>query len=306
MRPDLDDIIHRHPPGQPLLLTTVNTLYMPLFDRWWAGVERFDNLRVLVGALDDATVPLLRDRGVPSVRLEVEHPTDFSGQLWIERLGLIAELLEAGITVLNSDIDAFWIRDPRPYLAACDSDLTIQIEYGVPGDVRDDWGFVMCCGFFCCWPTPAVLRLLPDWLAYCERDRHDQIGLNRLFRDAGVDWQDDSTQGNRGFVPRYGLSIDVIERRLASREPYPNALVYHPFLQPKPMWRKIRLAAEGLRKIGGHPLPLGDRLGSYLPVEHFVSKYRMRKFIKHTVMRKKRPTRNPRLLEPAARADAEN
>ena len=107
------------------------------------------------------------------------------------RVTLFRALAEHGIDFIHSDADAFWLRDPRPWLREQEGhDLLGSQGIGLPKAQYDRHGFVLCAGFFLCRANPRTVRLwstVEESLAGCP---DDQVCLNlALLNDPAGRWQ---------------------------------------------------------------------------------------------------------------------
>lgn len=87
--------------------------------------------------------------------------------LWVKRMRLLRCIVGAGIDVLVSDIDAYWLRDPMPpvWRAAREGggvDVVTSVTAGGTFllAVEEQWGFLACMGFIYLRATPATGELL--------------------------------------------------------------------------------------------------------------------------------------------------
>lgn len=117
--------------------------------------------------------------------------------LWVNRMQYILHLLRGGYEVILSDLDAFWLRDPRPYLASFDEDMLLSRSHNLPGFLAKKFGSNACLGFATFRARPATIR----WMTYALRHLKgifaegktivDQVDFNvLLFKDkkVGTTW----------------------------------------------------------------------------------------------------------------------
>jgi hypothetical protein len=112
---------------------------------------------------------------------------DMAG-LWIHRTNVISELLESGYSVLHSDADAVWLKDPWAHYFDSDEDLIFSQGTIWPPDSLATKGLVVCCGLFLMRATPAVKAILPEWMSMTAEFGDDQIAINRLLDRALPEW----------------------------------------------------------------------------------------------------------------------
>jgi hypothetical protein len=117
--------------------------------------------------------------------------------LWVNRMQYILHLLRGGYEVVLSDLDAFWLKDPRPYLASFDEDMLLSRSHNLPGFLAKKFGSNACLGFATFRARPSTIR----WMTYALRHLKgifaegktivDQVDFNvLLFKDkkVGTTW----------------------------------------------------------------------------------------------------------------------
>ena len=173
------------------IVTAVNRPYIRLLDLWLAQSRPYMPSTPHIICMDQAAVAHCDDRGdVITIKASDERMTTRDRHsFWLHRLRTVKQMLDQGREVLHSDLDAFWLASPIPLLQSIQADLVFSIDMGIPKNILDAWGFVLCSGFFLARPTPATQKLFSLWEKDTERIGGDQIALNRLLFDASPDWQ---------------------------------------------------------------------------------------------------------------------
>ena len=110
------------------------------------------------------------------------------------RTHLYLQLATAGIDFVNSDADAFWIRDPRPYLWSRyrEYDLLMSQDVICPLSHYRRFGFVMCSGFFVCRSNARTRAYFEKVNADALLDWNllDQQRMNKVLeRDGEARWE---------------------------------------------------------------------------------------------------------------------
>lgn len=145
---------------------------------------------VVVAALSESYRPLydLWRHRLPDVQVIIVGPGGdvakrwtTKAELWVARLEAVKEVLERGVPVVVSDVDAFWLSDPRPFLGG-EADFLFSIDHGLG---RGNKPFALCCGFYRVLPTRRAHGVLADWIRATREWGDDQVAANRLF-DAGL------------------------------------------------------------------------------------------------------------------------
>ena len=123
------------------------------------------------------------------------------GNVTLTKLNVIGErqtfglsVLERGYSVVHSDADALWIKDPTSLFAG--GDVVAERIWGKPISVVKQWGAAICTGFYYLRSTPAVIGIArtvqrevaakrarqPGWQA------SDQYYINVVLKRMGVRW----------------------------------------------------------------------------------------------------------------------
>ncbi|MBI1260743.1 MAG: hypothetical protein GC184_03370 [Rhizobiales bacterium] len=237
--------------NSPTVVTFVSEDYIPIGLNWLAAFNALGiAARIRIVALDTAT----RD-AFPS-ELVLYRPCDPRRRalLWQHRIRVLNEMLAEGLSLIHSDVDAVWLRDPLPALAACRTDMVFSQGTIWPPDVHQRQGIVLCCGFFYLANTAAVR----DFFHIVERqvaiDKDDQITINRLLDQAGISWDVDAPytlsyrnkeirasrdviRSREGTIPSVAILPHHLFPRLVE-EMHDNVIVCHP-LAPKTCQDKI-------------------------------------------------------------------
>ena len=110
---------------------------------------------------------------------------------WPLRTRLFVQLANAGCDFVHSDADAFWIRDPRPYLAEHpDFDLLVSQGTWFPREHLSQFGFVLCAGFFLSRSNARTRDYFERVHALMSRRGDDQWCMNNvLLQDPEAQWE---------------------------------------------------------------------------------------------------------------------
>jgi hypothetical protein len=118
---------------------------------------------------------------------------EYEGDLkdfWTFRLKIIKSILDVNISVIHSDADAFWLKNPlKDYFSNPDYDILSSQGTIQPPDVLKKLGFVLCCGFIYFKSSPNTLHFFEHLLSESARLRSDQIALNRLIANSDIEWE---------------------------------------------------------------------------------------------------------------------
>ncbi len=238
-----------------------DSAYSLVLGNWLRHALPFVGNNLVIFSLDEKLDAALREQGLTSILLPYCGRLD---ELWLLRLRVFEALVELGVSFIHSDADAVWLADPRKYCLDLNVDLAISPGTIWPPEAVEQWGFVLCCGFFVARAVPAMAKMLPAVRRASARDRDDQAALNRVLVSANVNWR---TEGlsydvqevmNRSFrnyhdivlgrtTSEFDLTLALLPQDLFQRIPRSGhtAMVMHP-LTPKVSAEKI----EVMRSMG--------------------------------------------------------
>ncbi len=249
--------------SEPLTVTFADSRYLPLLRIWLARLRQLGVERVRVYCLDAEILTVCRAEGLDAEQV------DWSGDLrdlWVQRIRIFSRLLEQGEELVHSDVDAIWVRNPLREGSACGRKEDLLFSQGTvwPPDVHDQWGFVLCCGWFRARPTLTARAFFQGLEADVRATGDDQISVNRLLVLLEAQWNPPASGGYqltfrdrtlacwsepvRATTARGGLSVALLPHREFQRLPETSerALVKH-YLTPKNCAQKLSaLQAFGL------------------------------------------------------------
>ena len=183
--------------SQDIIISFGNFAYKDVAFAWLKKLQDVGVSNYVFIAMDSELHGLLSQRGYCSVLLQFD---DVLGELWVFRLKTIKRILDVGLNVLHSDVDAFWLKNPMPYLKSIQSDLISSQGTVFPHDCWKEWGFVLCCGFQYFRPSVATLAFFEELIPLVEEVKDDQTALNSLLLKHQTTWKTPNA--------RYQLSIN--------------------------------------------------------------------------------------------------
>lgn len=242
---------------KPTIVTFANEAYIPVARNWLGALDAVGvSAPVRIVALDAAT----RD-AFPVERI-LYRPCDAAdlGNLWAFRVRVLRELLADAPGLIHSDADAVWMRDPLSMISNCSTDMVFSQGTVWPPDVHARHGIVLCCGFFHVSNTGPAHRFMAQLEARVAQDRDDQVSVNRLLDERGVEWSIEepytipfrdkvfvaSRRIIRSAKGKGPLSVAVLPHHLFPRlmdGPDSNVIVAHP-LSPKVCADKITVLSR--------------------------------------------------------------
>lgn len=150
------------PDGRTLALVFGTHDFLPLLLNWCAFAVRARVSWFVIVALDGPLHAALSVSLASSNHLLL--PRVASRAVAITKLNVIGErqrfgvrVLEAGLSVIHSDADALWMRDPYELMRG--ADIVGERIWGKPLSVVKAWGAGICTGFYFLRAVPAVLEI---------------------------------------------------------------------------------------------------------------------------------------------------
>lgn len=146
--------------------------------------QRLNLTSVFLICLDE-TIYLKLQAQYPTVALcGIQYPVSIpDASFWAFRLGILAELLEAGIPTVMVDMDTEWVQDPTPYLQTLVPRYSMVISQGrdYPINVFKAQGFTLCSGFLLVMPTDETKYWVQKWIEATTANVDDDVALNKLL-----------------------------------------------------------------------------------------------------------------------------
>lgn len=220
-----------------------NWAYRAMLLNWLIAIDRLEVRNLVLVALDEKIYDFLERRGFEPVSCPTPNKLE---DIRTTRVRIPANLVRNGFSVVQSDIDAVWLRDPREeYFERSGSSLTISQGTYWPRPSYHAWGFVLCTGLYAIESTPSTIDLMDRWLTDIEITGSDQKSLNRLLLSDGVRWHRDRVTAREwrfrhrnmttyeevlsGDCAKAGLRIQLLPHSLFQRAPveHPSPYVVH-------------------------------------------------------------------------------
>jgi len=174
-------------PDHPLIVTFSDWNYQPILENWLAHLDALGLGGARVYCLDRQTLDWCRGRDVDAELLAWDG---HRSSLWKQRLGIFNSLIDAGIPFVHSDTDAVWVANP--FLAGSSADQLDDLVFSQgtfwPPETFDDWGFVLCCGWFSVKPSAGSRAFFRDLVDHVAITGDDQISVNHLLQQRRIEW----------------------------------------------------------------------------------------------------------------------
>jgi hypothetical protein len=268
VRQSLERAVAALGPGGPLPVVVVSDAYATLLDNWIAHVHALGITRFLVVAMDEALANRLSGR---SIVVATAHFDGSETDFWLRRMLIWRCLSEMGVDIVQSDIDAIWLRDPVPEFFA-DQPFDLLCTQGTfhPFDTASAWGFVLCTGLMGIRAGAASVRFFG---AFAQRHRQiletdDQVVMNHVLDETGLRWETAGMQremvdfdGSQfatyasmltGFSIPLGMRVGLLPYKLFPRLPMATGapFVKHLLRPEDDAYRIAELRAEGCWLLG--------------------------------------------------------
>ncbi len=222
----------------PLIVVAVSDDYAVFLDNWLRHMERLHISRILVVAMDPALERRLAGSGLHVA------PCRFDGSekdFRLQRSFVWACLSDGGYDIVQSDIDAIWLRSPVPRFLT-DPRFDVVFTQGTfhPIPVWEQWGFVLCTGLFSARAGAATRAFFAELCRRADRMRvtDDQETINTMLLELGVTWRTDQVRAGQvqvlddrmtvyhdvlvGHCPALDLRIAMLPHHLFPRVPTPG------------------------------------------------------------------------------------
>lgn len=219
------------------IIAFANSRYKKIALNWVSYLQTHGISNYTIYALDHDTYDFLSDHRVNAefINLKIFGEGGFD---WAQRMKFIFKLLESGETILHSDLDAIWVKNPLEFIS---SDYDIISSTGMwPPQVSEKNGFALCMGWIYLSPSDIVKSIFNNiFLKYPNRFDDQWVFNVELF----------SLKTDSKFNPRYKeLKLKVLDQSIVSRAEPHNSKTYvvHPqtrkgidreqFLKDKNLW----------------------------------------------------------------------
>lgn len=199
------------------VLTFVDSSYFSLFHNWLVHYNQTCGIPVNATITYPNLLPVCMDEQVG----EMLSPLGLScssfssniwgkatgrkrpvGNVWLRRMQIIIELLEAGEDVLLTDTDAFWLQDPFPSIATLIPSAHIISSRGTfPAELSREWGSTLCMGFIFIRSddfTINFFRMVLEIMA-AVKSPDDQYTVNKVLHSLGISWVASATKRTIGI-----------------------------------------------------------------------------------------------------------
>lgn len=180
-----------------IMMTFVTGGYYTFLDNWIAQVRRAGLTNFVVGTVDLECLRHMVARSIPAVFARNQTAKLPEHSRWgspnfkrivMDRIQLTHEMLDLGYTVIFSDLDVVWLRDPRPFFGRFPSaDLLISSD-AISPEAREKDGEHLIEAWRSTWQfwniglvlmRPSMARFVEDWYAHMRA--HPELMAQQAF-----------------------------------------------------------------------------------------------------------------------------
>ena len=253
----------REPAAAPtgyVVLTALDRRFLRMFDLWF----RYYRLTgipwpVHVAAIGGEACAAMQARATQGDHLVVHPLAAHRCVVHVRRLHVLKALLDRGLDVVFTDLDAFWLSEHASALADRRFDLQASISNGWPPATRSKWGFSLCAGYMIIHSNASTKRLMHQWILKAYQS-DDQVALNHILVEHGTRWKHAGrVGGNQGACRALGLTVEAIDYRCVTRTKDTRRLdrcrlvVFHPRLTARTTSLKVLQSVAGLSRLRPRP-----------------------------------------------------
>tara|TARA_B100001248_G_C27391410_1_gene462569 strand:- start:1423 stop:2199 length:777 start_codon:yes stop_codon:yes gene_type:complete len=247
----LKDIALRVVDNKLVICVFANKDYLPVLNLWEKYFSKAVKKKFLVFSFDEETFEFCKEK---------KYETFFSpySEKWglgfmRHMMYLTREIINLNFSILVSDIDAIWLKDPLEFTTSTNSDLIFSPGTIQPPEAFVEWGNVLCCGYFLIRPSLRVNKFL-DCVEKRMEYEGDQPAINKELLSRNLKWQENGNfyginfcghnviQSVNSRVGQAGdISVTLLPNRFFQRlQEKEDALVFHP-IAPKECATKLNL-----------------------------------------------------------------
>ena len=238
-----------------VVMVFCDSRYKRLLENWLLYAEdNKEGLPILICALDMQLADEMAGRGYHVFHVPWVGSVS---ELWGLRVRAIKTVLEMGIDVVHSDVDAVWCDSPLPFLRENPTaDIIASSGTIWPPSALSKWGHVLCFGFVYFRSTKPVTWLV-DKLATASinfaRQFDDQQILNQILCNLGVEWE---SNGGGYELIKNGQKFQCYEQTIAGGAKLPDGSPISVALLPHRLFQRMPNSIEKGKPVLAHPMPM--------------------------------------------------
>jgi hypothetical protein len=218
-------------PTDTIILTFINSKYVPIFDVFYKYFKEHNLDNLLVICLDKDTQNEVTDLGVRTMFVDyiICDICDF----WRFRLSVINNIFKySEKNIIHTDVDCFWLKNIiQVFDALPNYDLIGHVSFGHPIQIVEKIGFVMCCGLYFLRYSKKTMNLLDRILAQRLNFVDDQVYFNHYIYENHEKIQDANFEHLYKTIDlKDKICVGIIKDSVVSREYQDGLFCFHPFL----------------------------------------------------------------------------
>ncbi|KAK9856777.1 hypothetical protein WJX84_001335 [Apatococcus fuscideae] len=216
-----EELLRAHARNGTIIAAMSNAGHLDFVLNWAAHLMALNVTSFVVGALDSDMLWEMVDRGIPTFSLEAgldKGDWGWGGQAFIaagrSRQKIMEIICSLGFSVLMSDVDLVWLRDPLPYMAQWPAaDLLVSSDSVVTtaeGEGLESASMVLQGNVGVVLARPSALAFLQEWgdMMAADPKLWEQAAFNDLVHRGGSIPDNDYPDLFRGYDQ--GLSIGTL------------------------------------------------------------------------------------------------
>lgn len=230
-------------PNELIIISFTEKNYRFVALNWVKFISRLNIKNYVIVSLDKVSEQELKKESVNTVLYELADPVSPIGNLWKLRMNVIEQLITSGHSVLLSDLDAVWCKNPVPdYIDKNPNyDIISSIadhKKAFPQKVANRFGFTLCMGFIYIKTSEGSIKFFNKVTKELHRyNNNDQVTVNMLLKESNPEITDTGDGGHiiktksnqNGKLKVLVLSNQVVQRHGSETGWY----VSHPYLNIK-------------------------------------------------------------------------
>ncbi len=174
---------------KPLIVTFCSKEYIPVTHNWLVHLTHLKlEGNALIVALDRSTAEAF-DSCCQVLNRPLIVETGNLQTLWVHRIMVLKELLDNGHSLIHSDSDAVWLRNPLSTIDATGTSLVFSQGTVWPPKAHALHHVVLCCGFFFLACDHYARSFLDAIDARVRKDQDDQVSVNLEIIERISGWQ---------------------------------------------------------------------------------------------------------------------
>ncbi|KAK2076685.1 hypothetical protein QBZ16_005445 [Prototheca wickerhamii] len=214
----MQELIEPRLRNDTILVTWANWHYRDFVETWVSNLDRCGCQNYIVGAMDSELLAWLEERHIPAFSMNSGLTTDDFGwgsanfhKMGREKIHLMDAFVSLGVSVIVSDVDVAWMRDPLEYMNRYpEAEVLVSSDGRGTEDPTEDlqskssFYDVANIGIIFFRPGAAAKEFAEEWSRVLDADAKvwDQNAFNELLHRGGPE-----PEGDRGLYRAYDRKL---------------------------------------------------------------------------------------------------